>query len=73
MTAYEVIKHESGKLREVHQHHSYFECSEFVHEALKQPENADCLYTINEGEKIMGSYRNVEGRIICKPRHTEAA
>lgn len=68
MSAYEVLKHsiDETEPREVHQNASRLDCEDFVHIAITQPENVKCLYTVNEGEKILAAYRNVDGQIICK-------
>lgn len=68
MSAYEVLKHniDQTEPQEVHQNSSRLDCEDFIHTALRQPENIDCLYTLNEGEKIFAGYRNMNGQIVCK-------
>jgi hypothetical protein len=68
MTSFEVIKYDLIKIEPnvVHEAVDFNEAEEFVHSLIAEPQNRECLYTINFGETILAAYRFISGQIICK-------
>ena len=72
MAKFEILKHEITETqpKSVHKARDFKDGEDFIHIALSQPENIDCLYSLNFGDNILSAYRMIDGKIICKKMTT---